>query len=139
MESSNLVFEKKEYLLLKRLINLSVYVNDETSLNTLEKLSSSLEKAQINHDLDMPKNVVRINSMVTLSFMDLHVSTLQLVMPSENQSGQNKVSIVTLLGAALIGQREGTTITLKDSTRIMKFKIIKVNQVNKNISLDMIL
>ena len=139
MESSNLVFEKKEYLLLKRLINLSVYVNDETSLNTLEKLSSSLEKAQINHDLDMPKNVVRINSMVTLSFMDLHVSTLQLVMPSENQSGQNKVSIVTLLGAALIGQREGTTISLKDSTRIMKFKIIKVNQVNKNISLDMIL
>ena len=139
MESSNLVFEKKEYLLLKRLINLSFYVNDETSLNTLEKLSSSLEKAQINHDLDMPKNVVRINSMVTLSFMDLHVSTLQLVMPSENQSGQNKVSIVTLLGAALIGQREGTTITLKDSTRIMKFKIIKVNQVNKNISLDMIL
>ena len=139
MESSNLVFEKKEYLLLKRLINLSVYVNNETSLSTLEKLSRSLEKAQINHDLDMPKNVVRINSMVTLSFMDLHVSTLQLVMPSENQSGQNKVSIVTLLGAALIGQKEGTTISLKDSTRIMKFKIIKVNQVNKNISLDMIL
>ena len=139
MDSLSLVIEQKEYLLLKRFINLSGYHKDKILLKNLARLSSDLEIAQIYPAIDMPKNVVRINSIVTITSKDIDVKTFQLVLPSEDKSDQRNVSLLTHLGAAVIGQMEGSTITLDHPSSIKKFKITKVNQQNKNISLDMVL
>lgn len=139
MNSENLVFEKKEYILLKRFINLSGYHKNKTLLKNLDKLSSDLEKAQIYSDVEMPKNVVRINSIVTITSKDYHEESFQLRLPAEDKLDQSNVSLLTPLGTALIGQKEGNMITVDYVSNKKTLIITKVNQQNKNISIDMVL
>ncbi len=139
MDSGNLVFEKKEYILLKRLINLSSFYKDKSLQKNLEKLASELETAHIHSEDEMPKNVVRINSIVTIASKEDYQKSFQLTLPSEDNSNQSKVSVFTHLGAALIGQIEGNTITLDYVSNKKNFRILNVTQQNKNISLDMVL
>jgi regulator of nucleoside diphosphate kinase len=139
MDSASLVIEKKEYILLKRLINLSGYYKDRTLLKNLEKLSSKLETAQIYSEDEMPNNVVRINSIVTINSKDNHQENFQLVLPAKDNSNQSNVSLFTHLGAALIGQMEGNEITVDYASNKKTLLITKVSQQNKNISLDMVL
>ena len=139
MDSSSLVIEQKEYLLLKRFINLSSYHKDKILLKNLARLSHDLEMAHIYPDIEMPNNVVRINSIVTLSSKYFDMKTFQLVLPAQDKLDHMNVSILTHLGAALIGQTEGSTITLEHLSSLKKVKITEVIQQNKNISLDMVL
>ena len=70
MNSNNLIVEKREYVFLKRLLNLSGYSNDNSVKKSLEKLSSELQLALIVDELDMPRGVIRFNSLVTIESSD---------------------------------------------------------------------
>lgn len=139
MDSASLVIEQKEYILLKRFINLSTYQKDRTLLKNLERLSSELETAQIFSEDKMPTNVVRINSIVTITSKDNHQNTFQLVLPVEDNSDQGKVSLFTNLGTALIGQTEGNEVIIDSIANNTTFRITTVIQRHKNIGLDMVL
>lgn len=139
MDSGTLVIEKKEYILIKRLIYLSNFYKDKSLQKTLGKLSCELETAHIYSENEMPKNVVRINSIVTLTSKENYQKGFQLVLSSEDISDQGKVSIFTPLEAALIGQTEGNQITLDYESNEQTFEITKIYQYNKNISLYMVL
>jgi regulator of nucleoside diphosphate kinase len=139
MDSASLVVEKKEYILLKRFINISGYYKDRALLKNLKKLSSELETAQIYSEDEMPKNVVRINSIVTTTSKDNHKETFQLVMPVKDNSNLSNVSLFTHLGVALIGQTEGNEIIVDYVSNTKTLIITKVSRQNKNISLNMVL
>lgn len=84
---------------------------DLNTRNSLEKLTEELKLADIRAEHDLPKDVVRIGSVVTFRSPSVRKENLQLVMPKDADLKANKLSAFTVMGSALIGYRQGTSIT----------------------------
>lgn len=83
---------------------------DVTVQNSLDQLFQELKQADIREEKDLPNDVVRVNSVVTFQSPTARKEDLQLVMPKDADLKANKLSVFTVMGSALIGYREGTTI-----------------------------
>ena len=103
MKYGSLVLEKKEYVYLKRILNLSGYAVDYEIQKSLLKLGDELKTAHILDEEEMPDDVVRFNSMVTVTSGNDWEKTIQIVTPVEKDVKNNKISILTPMGAALFG------------------------------------
>lgn len=76
-----------------------------------DMLAEELERARVVTGLNAPKNIVRMGSDVL--FRDdttTEIRRVSLVFPSEADISRNKVSVLTPIGAALIGLRTGQSI-----------------------------
>ncbi len=139
MKYGNLVIEKKEYVLLKRLMNLTGYYKDNTLRSSVKKLVGEMETAQILDDGEMPKDVIRFNTMVTIVSEAGWHKKFKLVLPSNSDVKNNHISILTPMGAAVIGYAEGDSLVWEFSTGNQQLQIEKVEQENQSINLDMVL
>ena len=82
--------------------------NSEEFMNLYEEVDS----ATVVDDNDVPGNVVRMHSLVTFSDVaSQEESTVRLVYPGEVNRMPLSVSVLAPVGAALIGLREGESIT----------------------------
>ncbi len=94
-----------------------------------DRLLDELERAEVVSSDAMPKNVVSIGSEVT--FRDEatgHTRTVQLVYPDEADITQARVSVLTPVGAALIGLGEGHRITwLTQGSGERLLRVLKVH------------
>ena len=84
---------------------------DVTTKASLEKLLEELKQAEVKPEEDLPKDVVRIGSVVTFKSPSVRKEDLQLVMPKDADLKANKLSVFTVMGSALIGYRQGTKIS----------------------------
>lgn len=139
MKYGSLVIEKKEYVLLKRFMNLMGYYRDDTLRTSVKKLVGELETAQIYDEVDMPNDVIRFNSTITIASKNGWNRKFKLVMPNDSDVKNNKVSILTPMGAAVIGYAEGDSIIWEFPSGEQKLTIEKVEQENKFINANMIL
>lgn len=135
MKYGSLILEKKEYVYLKRMLNISEYENEFENKKALKKLTEELNQAHIVDDADMPKDVIRFNSKVTLFFENELEKTFQVVTPLNNDVSNSKVSVLAPMGAALLGYSEGDTVVCNFTQGKLELKVIKVEQetVFKNI------
>ena len=110
----------------ERLSTLATQMEQSSPL-AAELLLDEIERAEVRPDADVPATVVRMGSHV--EFLDeAHDSrrTVQLVWPSEADIGAGRISILTPVGAGLIGLAEGAVILWPDragqerSLRILK-------------------
>lgn len=132
MKYNNLVIEKKEYDLLKRFMNLSGSYKDETLRKSVQKLVSELESAQIYDEKDMPEDVIRFNSSITIVSKDKSWNkTFKLVMPNDSDTKSNKISILTPMGAAVMGYAEGDLLVWEFPSGEQQLTIEKVEQEKK--------
>ncbi len=89
-----------------------------------EMLISEIGRAQIVADDAMPDDVIRMGSTVT--FIDDRTGqnrTVQLVFPQQADIAANRISILTPIGAGLIGLRPGQAIDWPDrdgQTRLLR-------------------
>ena len=78
----------------------------------------------------MPANVVRMGSTVTFKSDDGNTRTLKLVYPADESLDEHRISVMTPVGAALIGLAEGQSIrwTARDGKhhRLTVDKVTKV-------------
>lgn len=139
MKYGNLVIEKKEYVLLKRLMNLSGYYRDNTLRSSVKKLVGEMETAQILDDAEMPKDVIRFNTMATIVSEAGWHKKFKLVLPSNSDVKNNHISILTPMGAAVIGYAEGDSLVWEFPSGNQQLHIEKVEQENQSINLDMVL
>lgn len=139
MKYGNLVIEKKEYVLLKRLMNLTGYYKDNTLRSSVKKLVGEMETAQILDDGEMPKDVIRFNTMVTIASEAGWHKKFKLVLPSNSDVKNNHISILTPMGAAVIGYAEGDSLVWEFPSGNQQLQIEKVEQENQSINLDMVL
>jgi regulator of nucleoside diphosphate kinase len=139
MKYKNLIIEKKEYVLLKRYMNLSGYYKDETMRKSVKKLVGELESAEIRNETDMPKDVIRFNTTVTIGSQNGWHRTFQLVMPNDSDVKNNKVSILTPMGAAVMGYAESDSIAWEFPSGEQNLTIEKVEQDNQYINVNMVL
>lgn len=139
MKYKHLIIEKKEYVLLKRLINLSKYSKEEKQGKSFGKFSDDLERAQIYDEEKVPYDIVRINSVVQINLKTDGLKKIQLVMPSESDLKKEKVSVLSALGMGLIGRAEGEALCLKTPSGKVFLTVEKVVQNQKPIDLAMVL
>lgn len=78
--------------------------------NSLQQLLEELEHADVRAEKDLPGDVVRVNSIVTVNSPTARKEGLQLVLPEHADLKANKLSVFSVMGSALIGYRQGTTI-----------------------------
>jgi regulator of nucleoside diphosphate kinase len=75
------------------------------------ELLSEMDRAKVVQDGSVPNDVVRMGSTVTFKSDDGHVRTLKLVYPADESLDQHRISVMTPVGAALIGLGTGQSIS----------------------------
>ncbi|MTE25657.1 GreA/GreB family elongation factor [Winogradskyella ouciana] len=128
MKYGSLILEKKEYVYLKRILNISGYAEDHETQRCLINLSEELKTAHIVDEEDMPKDVIRFNSTVTVTFNNGVEKTLQLVIPMDKDFQNSRISVLTPMGSALIGYSEGDSIIWDFPNGTQQITISKVEQ-----------
>lgn len=139
MKYGNLVIEKKEYVVLKRFMNLSGYYKDDTLRKSVQKLAGELETATVCDASDMYDDVIRFNTTVTIVSENGWQKKFKLVMPTDSDIKNDKISILTPMGAAVIGYSEGDSITWEFPSGEQKLTIKKVEQENQHMNINMVL
>ncbi|QCE43551.1 transcription elongation factor GreAB [Psychroserpens sp. NJDZ02] len=139
MKYGSLIIEKKEYVYLKRLLNISGYGDDNEVKKSLVKLSEELKTAQIVNEEDVPKDIVRFNSLVRIASDNGWEKELQVVIPMEKNVTLNKVSVLAPMGAALLGYSKDDIINWSFPGGEQKIKIIDVKKEENLKAIDVII
>lgn len=94
-----------------------------------DQLINELDRARVVAQSKLPQDAVRLGSIVSFTTTDGFNRTYQLVFPGEADITAGKVSVLTPIGAALIGLREGQTIpwTARDGRRL-SLTVVRVEQ-----------
>ena len=129
MKYGSLILEKKEYVYLKRILNISGYIENFETQKCLHRLHEELKDAQIVDEIEMPLEIVRFNSTLTIASNKGWEKNVKLTTPSEVEKKGNYVSVLSTLGAVLIGRSQGDTIEVVIGAEIEVFKINTVYQI----------
>lgn len=132
MKYGSIVIEKKEFVYLKRIIDLSGYAEDIEIQRSLQRLSEELQHAHIVEEDEMPKDIVRLASTVTVLSEKGWQRSFQVVIPSERDPKNNKISILTPMGAALFGYSKDDTVIWDFPGGKQQLEIVAVSQVKNS-------
>lgn len=99
-----------------------------TQADLARHLLTELERAEVHAAADMPANIVTLNAAV--EFVDEGSGaqrTIRLVLPADADSAAGKISILTPIGAGLIGLSTGSEILWPDRDgHARKLRIVRV-------------
>jgi regulator of nucleoside diphosphate kinase len=121
----NIVVSNADYERLTDLATASLERLPEVATELLDEM----DRAKIVSDGSVPENVVRMGSTVTFRSDDGRELTETLVYPVDEDSDAHKISVMTPVGAALIGLAEGQSIswTARDG-RKHELTVVQVKQ-----------
>ncbi|WP_306014175.1 MULTISPECIES: GreA/GreB family elongation factor [unclassified Allomuricauda] len=139
MKYGSLLIEKREYVLLKRLLNLSGYHKDNAWRKSVKKLMDELEGAKILDEDKMPDDVIRFNSNVTIVSETGWHKKFKLVLPAKSDVRNNCISILTPMGAAVMGYANGDSIVWEFPSGSQRLTIEDIEQENESLNLNMVL
>jgi regulator of nucleoside diphosphate kinase len=93
----------------------------------LLQLKDELEQAEVIAPVEIPADVITMNSRFRLEDLDSkELSDYTLVFPHQADISKNKISILAPIGVSLIGCKVGDTISWKTQTGQKKYKIIEI-------------
>ena len=139
MKYGGLIIEKKEYVMLKKLMNLSGYHKDVTYKKSIMKLNNELKTATVRDEKDMPTDVVRFNSIVTITSEGGWQKDFQLVKPSDSDLKNNKLSILTPMGTAVIGYAKDDVFQWEFPSGEQSLTVSNVEQQNDYVDINTVL
>ncbi|MES2417470.1 MAG: GreA/GreB family elongation factor [Bacteroidota bacterium] len=106
---------------------LKPYANKKTDSTNEMSLANELSRAVIVKEEEFPADGIRLNSTVSLLDRDTNMTMkLIIVMPQYADMRQNKISILTPIGAALIGFRKAEFVEWKVPAGLKRFQILDV-------------
>ncbi len=114
---------------LKHLENIIRYapISNEEQKDNLQRLSEDLERATIVGSKDIPPDVVTINSTVKMRDLDSgQEMVFSVVLPSNADISQGKISLLAPVGSALLGYRSGDVVEWRVPAGLKRLKIEKV-------------
>ncbi|GGD53148.1 nucleoside diphosphate kinase regulator [Croceicoccus pelagius] len=107
---------------------------EERSPDVAGKLFEELDRAQMMVADDLPSDVITMQSEV--EFVDERSGCrrkVELVWPRDANLDQNRLSVLTLVGAGLIGLKAGSSINWPDRSGKERFlRIIEVRQPGRD-------
>jgi len=93
----------------------------------VDHLEAELDRAEIVLPVDVPVDVVTMNSEVAVRDMDSNKEmTFAVVFPSDADISRQRISILAPMGTAVLGYRVGDTIDWKVPGRTRRLKIERV-------------
>lgn len=105
-----IIINRLDYARIKKCINDARQFKSITE-SELQKLVNELESAVIMEPEAIPANVVTMNSIVKLSFLNNNKQVqFQIVYPDQANFRENKISIFSPIATALIGYKVGDEI-----------------------------
>jgi len=78
--------------------------------DTAEELLSEMDRAVVTTAAAMPADVVMMGSMVTIRAVGGDIQRITLVYPGEADIAENRISVLTPMGTALIGSTIGQAV-----------------------------
>jgi len=97
------------------------------NVNEAKNLISELNNAKIVEPEEIPGNVVTMNSIVKISFLNSgKLLQFQIVYPAQASLKENKISIFSPIATALIGYTVGSEIEWMVPTGLTKIKIDEI-------------
>lgn len=109
MEEKQLILSQRDF---DRLVNL-VEATDRTDPIDKKcrlKLAEELKSAEVMPDEEMPDDVVQINSVISIETPFGTKVGIELVMPVHADIQRGKLSVMSPMGTALIGYRQGDKV-----------------------------
>ena len=92
-----------------------------------ETLLGELKKGKIVDSKEIPGDVITMNSKVNFTDIESGLNfTYWLVFPQDSNPDENKISVLSPIGAALLGYRCGDVISLEVPTGQKKLKVEKI-------------
>ncbi|HEY5772814.1 MAG TPA: GreA/GreB family elongation factor [Chitinophagaceae bacterium] len=125
--NNQLVLMKDDYNLLV------TYLNNRSGKTTFDRqnaedLFAELKKAKLVSKDEFPADVVRLNSTVRIKPEDKdYVMELTIVTPDKADIKERKISIMSPIGTALIGFRQGRNVKWQVPSGKKTFTILEVN------------
>jgi regulator of nucleoside diphosphate kinase len=126
MKNNELIIEENEFELLKKIINSPQKKTDNVYNQSVRRLEKELKSARILKNEEMPDNIVRINSNITVKIEPNLIRDFKIVFPEKSNISQNKLSILSPMGLALYGYCVNDEISWQFPSGINKLKILKV-------------
>ena len=115
-----------DYQRLNNLIQ-SVKTTMKDDLHNIEALENEIERAKRIEPRKIGHNVVTMNSEVeVIDLASNRVMKFKLVYPQEADFKNNRLSVLSPLGSALIGYREGDEVEFRVPAGLKKVKIGKI-------------
>ncbi len=99
---------ENDYVKLKELIHTALR-EGLPSDNSFTALNLEIDKAKIIDGMQLPKDVVSMNSKVLID-MSNSEEEITLVYPQEADLTENRISVLSPIGTAILGYREGDRI-----------------------------
>ncbi|MFC2188659.1 nucleoside diphosphate kinase regulator [Peijinzhouia sedimentorum] len=121
-----IILNRLDYARIKKCISDARNFN---SINKAEadKLMMELDSATIVEPKDIPSNVVTMNSIVKLSFLNNNKQIqFQIVYPDQANLKENKISIFSPIATALIGYRDKDEIEWIVPSGLTKLRIDEI-------------
>lgn len=128
MKYDALIIETIEYDYLKQTMGMATNRKDMTYHASTEKLVTELKSAKIKDLADMPDDVVRLNSIVTIEMPNGITKTIQVVKPEKSDVATSKISILAPMGLALFGYAQDDEVLWQFPSGIQAVKLLKVEQ-----------
>ena len=123
---SKIIVNRLDYLRIQKCIT-DARQFKSISASEAESLLNELNSAKIVEPQEIPDNVVTMNSIVKISFLnsDKRIE-FQIVYPNQANLKENKISIFSPIAAALIGYKVSDEIEWIVPAGITKIKIDKI-------------
>ncbi len=95
----------------------------------IAKLEQTLSRAKIIDAKDLPNDKIYILSRVKLKDLKTNEEVeYLLVSPEESNFEENKISVTSPIGKALLGRTKGETLEIKVPVGLLKYKILDINR-----------
>ena len=118
------VLSSTDYKILR---GLTKNAKDSTNIREIALLTQELDRAVINNDAIVNQSMIRINSQVTIEEVNTKQQLkVQIVMPSQSNLKEGKVSILAPICVAIIGFKENDEVEWQLPSGIKTLKIINV-------------
>jgi regulator of nucleoside diphosphate kinase len=122
-----LLIEKNDYEVIKTYLQREFLTKNSFSRQDAEYLKAEILKAKIVTKEDLPHDVVRLNSIVTIEDeKEKKQMQLKVVTPEKANIKQKMISILAPMGTALIGFRKGQKVSWRMPAGKKIFTILDV-------------
>lgn len=111
-------------LKLQKLID-DLIKSDSDNKNFVKDLDNELNRAVVVPGKQLPSDVITMHSKINL-VIDSEEEVITLVYPGEMDIAENKISVLSPIGTAILGYREGDAIEWKVPDRVIEILVKKV-------------
>ncbi|WP_421801224.1 GreA/GreB family elongation factor [Flagellimonas sp.] len=106
----NLILERNDFLMVKKYLQGGPGLEEYTHDNVLALLRENLQKAIIMDETNMPSEIIRLYSIVSVVSSSGIEACFQLVLPDEVDLERDKISELSSLGCSVMGLSKGDII-----------------------------